>query len=73
MGAQRRVTAYFTTTGAWIALHRLYLLKKEHAAWGLGALTRCFGLSFRVLFEHLFGVDGDEDAAAAGEDFAFVV
>jgi hypothetical protein len=26
-----------------------------------------------ILFEHFFGVDGDEDAAAAGQDFIFFV
>ena len=28
---------------------------------------------FHILGEHFFGVDGDEDAAAAGEDFIFLV
>ena len=31
------------------------------------------GLSFYILGEHFFGVDGDEDAAAPGEDFVFGV
>ncbi|MCU1302334.1 MAG: hypothetical protein JWQ87_2618 [Candidatus Sulfotelmatobacter sp.] len=31
------------------------------------------GLAFHVFGEHFFGVDGDEDAAAAGEDFVSVV
>jgi hypothetical protein len=30
-------------------------------------------LTFYVLGEHFFGVDGDEDAAAAGQDFVFFV
>jgi hypothetical protein len=30
-------------------------------------------LSFYIFGEHFFGVDGDEDATAAGEDFIFVV
>ena len=30
-------------------------------------------LFFYILGEHFFGVDGDEDGAAAGEDFVFVV
>jgi hypothetical protein len=29
--------------------------------------------AFDVLLEHFFGIDGDEDAAAAGEDFIFFV
>lgn len=29
--------------------------------------------SFHKFCEHFFGIDGDEDAAAAGEDFVFVV
>ena len=31
------------------------------------------GLTFDILGEHLFGVDGDEDALATGEDFVFFV
>jgi hypothetical protein len=31
------------------------------------------GLAFDILGEHFFGVDGDEDAAAAGQDFVFLV
>jgi hypothetical protein len=34
---------------------------------------RAGGLAFCILGEHFFGVDGDEDAAAAGEDFVFFV
>jgi hypothetical protein len=30
-------------------------------------------LSFDILSEHFFRVDGDEDAAAAGEDFIFLI
>ena len=30
-------------------------------------------LAFYIFGEHFFGVDGDEDAAAAGQDFVFVV
>jgi hypothetical protein len=30
-------------------------------------------LASHIFFEHFFGVDGDEDAAAAGQDFVFVV
>ncbi len=30
-------------------------------------------LPLYVFFEHFFGIDGDEDAAAAGQDFIFFV
>src|SRR6267154_622960 len=30
-------------------------------------------LAFHVFGEHFFGVDGDEDAAAAGQDLVFIV
>ena len=31
------------------------------------------GLSFHEFGEHFFGVDGDEGASAAGQDFVFLV
>ena len=31
------------------------------------------GLGFHIFCEHLFRVDGDEDPAAAGQDFVFFV
>jgi hypothetical protein len=39
----------------------------------LPPLRGCFLLAVHAFGEHFFGVDGDEDAAAAGEDFVFVV
>jgi hypothetical protein len=35
--------------------------------------TQGKSLAFDVFFEHFFGVDGDEDAAAVGQDFVFFV
>ena len=38
-----------------------------------GACWAVYGLAFNILGEHFFGVDGDEDAAATGQDFVFFV
>ena len=35
--------------------------------------ARTLGSSLDEFAEHLFGVDGDEDTAAAGQDFAFLI
>src|ERR1700756_442427 len=47
---------------------------KREQGWGDGHPI-CFAdrLSFHKLSKHFFRVDGDEDAAAAGQDFSLLV
>ena len=71
----RRSFVYFTAHSSFavppeaVTSQRL----KPFTTEGTGSHRVTLGLSFHVFGEHFFGVDGDENAAAAGQDFvAFV-
>jgi hypothetical protein len=51
----------------------LCLCRRTQSPPTLAIVTGILRLAFYIFGEHFFWVDGDEGAAAAGQDFVFVV